>query len=254
MIKNKYFILIILTILCQTNKKAEAQTLSASDIVKKSYDIMQGNSSESWITIEIVRPTWQRTLKVHSWAKGKDYSMAVITFPPKEKGQSFLKRKNDIWNWQPSIQRMIKLPPSMMSEGWMGSDFSNDDLLKESSIVDDYQHTLLGTEKINQTECYKIKLTPKPEVAVVWGYIIKWISKDMVLQLKSEYYDEEGALIKTETAYEIKNMNGRTIPTKFELIPADKNNHKTIVVLEKVLFDIPINDNFFSQQNMKNIK
>jgi len=230
------------------------QTPGAKEIVKRSYDLMQGESSESYMTIEIIRPTWQRTLTVHSWAKGKDYSMTVITDPPKEKGQAFLKRKNEIWNWQPAIQRMIKLPPSMMSEGWMGSDFSNDDLLKETSIVDDYEHMLLESETLNGTECYKVKLTPKPDAAVVWGSIIKWISKDRFLQLKSEYYDEENVLIKTEYASDIKEMNGRIIPTRFELIPTDKPGNKTIVKLLKVKFNIPINESFFSQQQMKNLK
>ncbi|MCX7986804.1 MAG: outer membrane lipoprotein-sorting protein [Bacteroidales bacterium] len=232
----------------------EAQTPNAREIVKRSYDLMQGESNESYISVEIVRPTWKRTITVHSWAKGKDYSMAVITDPPKEKGQAFLKRKNEIWNWQPSIQRMIKLPPSMMSEGWMGSDFSNDDLLKETSIVDDYEHNLIGSEKVNGFDCYKIKLTPKSEAAVVWGSIVKWISKDNYYQLKSEYYDEENVLIKTEYASEIKEMGGRIIPTQFELIPADKPGHKTIVRLLKVKFNIALSENFFSQQQMKNIK
>jgi len=249
--KNKFWILLAFT-LWQTN--VSSQTPSARDIVKRSYDLMQGESSESYMKIEIIRPTWQRSLTVHSWAKGKDYSMAVITDPPKEKGQAFLKRKNEIWNWQPAIQRMIKLPPSMMSEGWMGSDFSNDDLLKETSIVDDYEHMLLGNEPVNGTECYKIKLIPKAEAAVVWGSIIKWISKDRYLQLKSEYYDEDNMLVKTEIATEIKEMGGRVIPTRFELVPADKPGHKTIVKLLKVKFNIPLNDSFFSQQQMKNLK
>lgn len=231
-----------------------AQTPDARDIVKRSYDIMQGESNESYISVEIIRPTWQRTLTVHSWAKGKDYSLAVIIDPPKEKGQAFLKRKSEIWNWQPSIQRMIKLPPSMMSEGWMGSDFSNDDLLKETSIVEDYTHVLLGSETLNGIDCFKIKLTPKPEAAVVWGSIIKWISKDRYLQLKSEYYDEDNILVKTEYATDIKEMGGRTIPTRFELIPADKPGHKTIVRLLKVNFNLPLSESFFSQQKMKNLK
>ncbi|MGC8824779.1 MAG: outer membrane lipoprotein-sorting protein [Bacteroidales bacterium] len=236
------------------NSTLYGQSPDARDIVKRSYDLMQGESNESYISVEIIRPTWQRTLTVHSWAKGKDFSMAVVVDPPKEKGQAFLKRKNEIWNWQPSIQRMIKLPPSMMSEGWMGSDFSNDDLLKETSIVDDYTHVLLGSETINGIECYKIKLTPKPEAAVVWGSIIKWISKDRYLQLKSEYYDEDNWLIKTEYATDIKEMSGRIIPTRFELIPADKQGHKTIVRLLKVKFNLPLSDSFFSQQQMKNLK
>lgn len=230
------------------------QSQTAKEIVRQSYDLMQGESNESFITVTIIRPTWQRSLSVHSWTKGKDFSLAVITDPPKERGQSFLKRYNEIWNWQPSIQRMIKLPPSMMSQGWMGSDFSNDDLLKETSIVDDYKHEFIGEEVINNMPCYKIKLTPNSDAAVVWGSIIKWISKKNYLQLKSEYYDEEGQLIKTELAYDIKEMDGRIIPTRFELIPVDKQGYKTIVTLNKVFFNKSIPAHFFSQQNMRNLK
>ena len=227
---------------------------SAKEIIKKANDLTQGQTNESYMRMSIVRPTWQRTIAFHSWAKGSEYSLAIITEPAKEKGQTFLKRKNEIWNWVPTIQRMIKLPPSMMSQGWMGSDFSNDDLLKESSIVVDYNHTIMGVENFDNEQCYKIKLEPKPEAAVVWGFIIKWISKEQFFQLKTEYYDEDNKLIKTETASAIKMMGDRQIPTHFEIIPQDKPGNKTIVDLIKVIFNKPIDDNFFSQQNMKYIR
>jgi hypothetical protein len=142
----------------------------------------------------------------------------------------------------------------MMSQGWMGSDYSNDDMLKESSIVNDYEHTLIATETYNNSECYKIKLTPKPDAAVVWGFIIKWISKEGYFQLKSEYFDEDNILIKTETASDIKMMDDRKLPTRFEIIPADKPGNKTIVSIVYAKFSVALNDQFFSQQNMKNIK
>jgi outer membrane lipoprotein-sorting protein len=149
---------------------------------------------------------------------------------------------------------MIKLPPSMMSQGWMGSDFSNDDLLKESSIVVDYTHRLIAEETINDWECYIIELLPHEEAAVVWGKIIKWISKDEYLQMKSEYYDEDGYLIKTELSYDVKRMDDRLIPTRFELIPEEEDGNKTIVFMDEIKFNDPIQDGFFSQQNMKSIR
>lgn len=232
----------------------QAQQPSAKEIVKKAYDKMQGNSNESVMSMTIVRPTWQRTIAFHIWSKGSDYSLALVTDPAKEKGQTFLKRKNEIWNWVPNIQRMIKLPPSMMSQGWMGSDYSNDDLLKESSIVNDYDHSIIGAENIDGKECYKVKLVPKADAAVVWGYIIKWISKEGFFQLKSEFYDEDNLLVKTETASQIKLMGDREIPTYFEIIPADKPNQKTIVEIQKTIYNKKMDDSFFSQQNMKTIR
>ena len=245
---------IIYVIATMLSMASYGQQPTAKEIVKKASDLMQGQTNESVMRMTIVRPTWQRTIAFHTWTKGSDYSLALITEPAKEKGQSFLKRKTEMWNWVPSIQRMIKLPPSMMTQGWMGSDFSNDDLMKESSIVNDYEHTLLGTETFDNEECYKIKLVPKTDAAVVWGSIIKLISKKQFFQMKTDYFDEDNVLIKTETASAIKTMGDREIPTHFEIIPADKPGNKTLVDIEKAIFNKPIDDNFFSQQNMKNIR
>lgn len=224
---------------------------NAKEIIRKAYDLMQGQTNESVMSMTIVRPTYKRTITLKSWAKGNLYSLALVTDPAKEKGQTFLKRKNEIWNWVPGIQKMIKLPPSMMSQGWMGSDYSNDDLLKESSIVEDYEHSLLGSEKMEGEECYKIKLTAKPDAPVVWGHIIKWITKAEYYQLRSEYYDEDGVLIKTETSSDIRQMGDRRIPTHFEITPKDKPGNKTIIDIKNAVFNKPISDGFFSQQNMK---
>ena len=116
-------------------------------------------------------------ITVKSWSKGKDFSLTLVTAPAKEKGQSFLKRYNELWSWNPTISRMIKLPPSMMSQGWMGSDYSNDDILRETSILDDYSQKLLGEEDAQGLACYKIELIPHEDAAVVWGKIIIWISR-----------------------------------------------------------------------------
>ena len=226
----------------------------AAEIIKKADDKVKGSSSIATMTMKIVRPTWERTISMKSWGKGTDYSLTIVTAPAKEKGQTFLKRQNDLWSWNPTIARMIKLPPSMMSQGWMGSDYSNDDILKESSIIVDYTHTLIGSENISGKDCYKIKLTPKENAAVVWGSIIKWITKDSYLQLKTQYFDEDGELVKTEIGSEIKKMDDREIPTKMEIIPEDNKGNKTIVTIDSIDFDAEINDDFFSQQNMKKIR
>lgn len=227
----------------------------AKEIVKKADAKMKGEqSSISQMTMKIVRPTWERTVSFKSWSKGTDYSMVLITAPAKEKGQSFLKFKRDMWSWNPSINRMIKLPPSMLSQGWMGSDFTNDDLLNESSIVVDYTHKLLGKETVSGKSCFKIELIPKENAPVVWGKIILWISTDEYLQLKSEYFDEDNYLVKTEIASDIKTMSGRVIPTRFELIPADKDGNKTILIMDQIEFNSPLSESFFTQQNMKKLR
>jgi len=228
---------------------------NATDIVRKADEKMDGEkSSISTMTMTIVRPTWTRTVKFKNWVKGRQYALTLIEEPIKDKGRTFLKLKNEMWSWSPSISQLRKLPPSMMSQGWMGSDFTNDDVLKESSLVVDYTHKLLGSETIENLDCYKIELIPKPEAAISWGKLILWISKLSYLQLKAEYYDEDGLLAKTEIASKIKKMDDREIPTHMEIIPEENKGQKTLVEINSMKFNAPIEDSFFSIQNMKNVK
>ena len=142
----------------------------------------------------------------------------------------------------------------MMSQGWMGSDFTNNDLLNDASMVDDYNHRLSGYEKVGEKDCYLLELAPTEKAAVVWGKLKMWISKGDFLQMKTEFFDEDGKLIKTQTAFDIKKMGGRIIPTRVELVPTDKPGNKTVITLESVEFNRVIPDQFFSQQNMKVVK
>lgn len=206
------------------------------------------------MTMTIVRPKYKRTLDFKSWSEGSEKSLTLVTAPAKEKGQTFLKSGNNMWSWNPTIQRLIKLPPAMMSQGWMGSDYSNDDILKESSIVVDYTHKITGNEVIDGHDCYIIDLKPLEDADVVWGKITLWITKEDYLELKAEYFDEEGYLVKTHLAHDIKTFDGRTIPSVMEIIPDDEDGNKTIVTITDMKFNMPLDPNFFSQQNMKRIR
>jgi outer membrane lipoprotein-sorting protein len=204
--------------------------------------------------MKIIRPGWSREIRMKAWSKGDHYTLIKILAPARDKGVAYLKVGKEIWNWQPSIERSIKLPPSMMGQSWMGSDFSNDDLVRESSEVRDYTHRIIGSDTLQGRECWKIELRPKEDAAVVWGKIIMWISKKDYLELRAEFYDEDATLINIMKASDIKNMNGRIIPTRLEMIPADKPKQKTVIVYEDIQFDIPIPDRFFSLQNMKKVR
>lgn len=227
---------------------------SAKEVVQKMDDNMRGKYSTQELTMTIVRPTWTRSVSMKGWTLGQKYSMILITAPAKEKGQVFLKRDKEMWNWVPSISRMIKIPPSMMGQSWMGSDFTNDDLVKQSSIVVDYDHSFIGEEAIDGMNCHKIQLIPKEEAAVVWGKIIIWITKKDFLELKVEFYDEDGYLMNTQHLSDIKTMGGRTLPTYWEMIPADEEGKKTIIQVKSADFNTPIPESFFSQQNMKRLR
>ncbi|HEY5687432.1 MAG TPA: outer membrane lipoprotein-sorting protein [Yeosuana sp.] len=230
------------------------QDLSATDIVKKADDNMRGKTSQADITIKIIRPTWSREMTMKAWSKGDDYSMILITSPAKEKGTVFLKRTKEVWNWIPSIERNIKLPPSMMSQSWMGTDFTNDDLVKEASSVVDYDHTLLGKDSVLDKDCYKIQMIPKPSAAIVWEKVIVWIDILDYLQLKAEFYDEDGALVNIMNSSDIKVLGGRKITSKIEMFPVDKKGNSTVIIYNDIVFDVPINDNFFTTRNMKQLK
>ncbi len=136
----------------------------------------------------------------------------------------------------------------------MGSDYTNDDILKESSVVNDYEHSIIGEEEIEGRMCYKIKLVAKEDAAVIWGHQIRWIDKSDFLFMKSELYDEDAYLVRTETGSEIKIMDDRLIPTRIELIPAEEEGQMTILEIREIQFNAPIDDSFFSQQNMKRVR
>ncbi|MBE9466902.1 MAG: outer membrane lipoprotein-sorting protein [Bacteroidetes bacterium] len=249
--KKKMFFSVFIFILIATGN-LHAQ--NATEIIKKADDKMHGITSQGKMTMTVIRPTWSRTVSMKTWSKGRELSLLLITSPAKEKGQAFLKRKNEMWNWLPTIKRMIKIPPSMMMQSWMGSDFTNDDLLKESSVVNDYTHKIIGNEIISGLDCYKIELTPKEDATVVWGKIISWVSKNSFNSMKNEYYDEDNYLINLQIASEIKKMDDRIIPTRIEIIPVEKEGNKTVLEYKNIQFNKPINDKFFSQQNMKRIR
>ena len=227
----------------------------AKEIVRKADTKFNGEkSSYSEMSMAIVRPKYTRNLEFKNWTEGTKNALTLITAPAKEKGQSFLKSGNNMWSWNPTIQRLGNLPPAMMSQGWMGYDYSNDDILKESSLVSDYNHQLLRTEKINNYDCFVIELLPLDNANVVWGKIILWISKDDYLNLKSEYYDEDLVLVKTNLASNIKTFDNRTIPSVIEIIPADEPGNKTVITIIDMNFNVNVEANFFSQQNMQKIR
>jgi outer membrane lipoprotein-sorting protein len=227
---------------------------NVKEIVRKADEKFRGVSSQSEMTMVIQRPNWSRTVSMKSWTLGNDYSFYYISAPAIEKGQVFLKRINEMWNYLPSIERMMKIPPSMMLQSWMGSDFTNDDLIKESSLVNDYDHSLLGEEQLQGYDCHKILLIPKEEAPVVWGKIVMWISKQESLWLKGEYYDDEGNLVNTEILSDVKLMDDRKLPVKLEMIPMNKPGQKTTLTFNRIKFNLQLDESFFSQGNMRKVR
>lgn len=227
---------------------------SAREIVEKADQKLRGKSSEALMTIEIVRPKWTREMQMKSWSLGDDLSMILLTAPARDKGTVFLKKDQEIWNWVPSIDRNIKLPPSMMMQSWMGTDFTNDDLVKQSSIVVDYTHKLEKDSSVQGFDCHVIELIPKPEAPVVWGKIRLWIDKKEYMQMRTEFYDEDGYLINIMNGMDVKVFDGKKLPAKMEMIPVEKEGHKTVIIYNDLKFDIDIEEQFFTTQNMKRLR
>ncbi|MBI1306747.1 MAG: outer membrane lipoprotein-sorting protein [Bacteroidetes bacterium] len=226
---------------------------TVNEIIQKAQDKMQGATTKGTLKITTIRPSYTRTMDLKMWSKGSAYALTLITSPVKDKGTVFLKRQKEVWTWIPTIEQLTKLPPSAMASNWMGTDLTNDDLVKESSMVDDYTHTLLGKDSIDGRQCYKIKSIPKENAAVVWGKLISWIDVKDFIQMKTEFYDEDEELVNTFKASVIKVMGGKTLASRLEIVPADKKGHKTRLDYLSLSFNEPIEDNFFTTQNMKKV-
>ncbi len=227
---------------------------TALEIVKKADAKMRGNTSQVEMNIKTIRPSWSREMDLRVWSKGNDFAMILIQSPARDRGITFLKRGKEVWNWIPTLEKTIKLPPSMMSQSWMGTDFTNDDLVRESSVIRDFEHSLGTDTLILGRPCHTIWMVPKPEAAVVWGKLMVCIDKKDFMELHTRFYDEEGQLVNIMNAYDPALLGGRLIPTRFEIIPVEKRNQKTEMRYKKVVYDQPIADGFFSINNMKNIR
>lgn len=246
---------IVLAALLLLTVPLQAQKLTAKELVNKSYNLFLGKSSFSIMTMEIVRPTWQRSIEMQSWSLSDEYYIALITQPARDKGEVFLKYDKDMWNFIPAINRVIKIPPSMMMQSWMGSDFTNNDLMKQNSIVTDYTHKYNGSATVDGYDCYEVDLIPLPDAAVVWGSIKMWISKDNYNMMKAEFFDTHNKLVKTETASQLKTMGGRLLPSLLEMTSNTKPGDKTVIHILYQEFDIKgVNLPFFSIQRIKNIR
>lgn len=227
----------------------------AKEIIRKAEEKTRGiSSSYMEMSIETIRPKYTREMSIKSWSKGNDYSLMVLTAPAKDAGTAFLKRQKEVWNWMPSIERSIKMPPSMMSQSWMGTDMSNDDLVRESSNVTDYTHKIIGEKTMLDRKCWIIEMTPLPEAPVVWGKVVVYIDQKDYIQLRAEQYDEDGELINELLSSNIKSLGGAMMATEIELIPVDKPGNKTVMKINAIKFNQPIEDSFFTVQNMKTIR
>ena len=230
---------------------ASAAEPTGQELIAHVEQILWGKTNRGAAKMTVITPRWQRTLDLHFWMERPDRTFIRILAPPKETGIGSLRIEDEMWNYLPKVERIIKIPPSMMLQPWMGSDLTNDDLVKESSIVEDYTHRLQGTETLNGVRVYRVESIPRPDAPVVWGKLIYRIRVDNRLPVSVEYYDERGELIKVLRYEDVRSMGGRSIPTRWVVQPQDKPGNRTVFVIKEIEFDKPIADDVFSLRNLQ---
>jgi len=224
---------------------------NAEQIVAKSENLIRGKTSKGSFRMTVKTEDFTRTIEMASWWDGTKRALIVITSPRREAGNKTLKVKNELWMYLRNTETTIKVPPSMMLQSWNGSDFTNDDLVRESSLAEDYTMKLLAEESVDNTPAWKIGLTPRPTAPVVWGRIIHWVRKKDYLPSRTEYFDDKGILVRTMTYSGYKEFNGRMLPSKWVMVNNLKPGHSTEFEYLSVDFDVALSDRIFSFQELE---
>ena len=223
----------------------------AKEILDRIDDLYRGQSAHGRMTMDVVTAHWTREMSLEFWNKGKDKSLIRIWAPAKEKGTATLKSGNEIWNFLPKVKRIIKIPSSMMGGSWMGSHFTNDDLVKESRMADDYDFSISFDGTRAGQEVVDITCIPKPQAAVVWGKVVATVRTSDTIPLQVLFYDEDLKLSRTMIFSKVRKMQDRVLPSVTRMVPADKPNEYTEITYHEIQFDRPLEDDLFSLQNLE---
>ena len=223
----------------------------AEAIVRAAVDHWRGLSSYSEMSMLIHRPDWERSMTMQAWTKGDEKSLVRVIEPKKDRGNGTLTDDNDMWTFSPKVNRVIKIPSSMMGQSWMGSDFSNKDVARADDIIDQYDHTLLGTEEVDGMTVYEIRSIPHEHAAVVWGREELRIRDDHVV-LEHRFYDQDGELVKALRTLDIEEMGGRTIASRQRMVKEDEPEEWTEIEVLSVEYEIDIRDSVFTLSNLRN--
>ena len=219
----------------------------AIEIIDRMEALYQGTSSSAKMTMIVETPQYRRTMEMESSSMGTKNSFIRILSPRKDRGIATLKLDMEMWNYLPKINKVIKVPPSMMMGSWMGSDFTNDDLVKQTTLTDEYTLTLEETD-----ELYTIILVPKTATVTVWGKIDYVVNKQYMVPVAQNFYDDNGKLVRKLVFTDLKDFSGRMIPSRLEMIPMNREGHKTIIIYEELQFDPPdVDESIFTLRNLR---
>jgi outer membrane lipoprotein-sorting protein len=247
----KHFSAVLMTVLISLTAVADTGSRDAKDIVRDALNHWRGTSSQGAMTMTIHRPDWERSMSMDSWTQGEKRSLVRVTAPRKDRGNGTLMDGNNMWSFSPKINRVIKVPSSMMSQSWMGSDFSNKDISRADDIVEQYDHTLLSESQVDGHVAYEIQSVPHEDAAVVWGKEVLVVRSDNVL-IEHRFYDQDGELVKALRTLEIGEMGGRTVAVQQRMEKADAPEEWTEIIVDSVDFDVELSDNIFTLSNLRN--
>jgi outer membrane lipoprotein-sorting protein len=223
----------------------------ATEIVRDAVNHWRGLSSDSVMTMVIHRPDWERSMTMRAWTKGDEKTLVRVLEPRKDRGNGTLTDDDNMWTFSPKVNRVIKVPSSMMGQSWMGSDFSNKDVARADDIIDQYDHRVLDTEDVDGITVYEIESVPHEDAAVVWGREVLRIREDHIV-LTHSFYDQDGELVKTLTTLDIGEMGGRITALRQRMSKVDKPEEWTEIAVVSVSYDIQLSDNLFTLANLRN--
>jgi outer membrane lipoprotein-sorting protein len=222
----------------------------AEEIVRKIDELYRSSTSEALVEMEVVTPHWQRTLRMRVWSRGMKDTFIRILEPKKESGFATLRIGNEMWNYLPKVAKVLKIPPSMMMSSWMGSDFTNDDLVKEFTFVESYHFEMTTPESPEHGLLY-VKCVPKEGLPIVWGFIVLAVREDGYMPVWEKYYDEKGALAREITFSDVRTFGERLIPATMELVPRNEEGHKTVLRYIEAKFDVALDPGIFTLRNLQ---
>ena len=241
--------LLILSMTVLQVSTSQASDVEVEEIIKHIDQLYRSKTSQAAMEMEIVTPNWERTLALTVWTKGTDKTFIRITAPKKEKDMTTLRIGKEMWNYLPKVNKTFKISPSMMMGSWMGSDFTNEDLVRES-LIDDYSYKLITPEDASPELIY-IELIPKEDSSIVWGKVVSAVRSSDYLPVWQHFYDEREKLMRVLNYKDIKSFGSKTIPSVMEMIPQNKKGHKTVVRFLKAEFDSEIDDKIFTRRNLQ---
>lgn len=240
--------LLLLLFLLPSSRAADPE---ADRILQRSLERYNASSVYTEIHMEVIRPSWENEIQFRAWTLTDDYALVQVTQPARDRGQAFLKRGQDLWHWIPTVEKTVRMSGALLSQSWMGSDFSLNDVILTGTLSGDYTAEMAGEESLRGNDCHVLSLVPHEEAPVVWDKVLAWISKSQSDLLRAEFYDRHGQLVQTMEAFDFRSWEGRRMPGRLTMTPEAKPGHQTVIRIVDYDSNLALDEAFFSLQRMR---